>query len=307
MIIINNNITTDTTFFRGNTYVIKGKVRVQANVTLTIENNALIYIMNGPMGSCLIFDTGSTMKASTFCVKACDAFGQPENYSYNRGLWFLGSSSIAEKDLIAMTFSVYSSSFNAKRINTFYLGMADPADPDNPKNPDDVDAVSILGVGDNEWNVREIAISYSGDDGIDVENSSITLDYLCVYNPREDGVNVTSSRLNILKTLVVNMVTADPAHDRDIFDLETDDGPSYVRIAKNCKVKISGIFGDQLTLVSNDLPQPHSHTRYDFQGVCTNGQSYVYAGFVPKLSYQNIKNTTTRTASNITKIVKSLL
>jgi len=307
MIIISKNITTDTTFFRGNTYVVKGEVRVQANVTVTIENNALIYIMNGSMGSSLIFDTGSTMKASIFCVKACNAHGQPENIAYNRGLWFLGSSSIADKDNIFVTYSVNASSFNAKRINTYYLGMADPLNPDSKKSPNDVDAISILGVGDNEWNVREIANSFSGDDGLDVENSSISLDYLCVYNPSEDGLNVTSSRVNILKTLVINMVTANPADDRDIFDLETDDGPSYVRIAKNCKVNIKGVFGDQLTLVSNDLPQPQGDNLYTFQGVCTNGQSYVYSRFVPKLSIQNLKTTTTKTASQFKDMVKNLI
>lgn len=51
-------------------------------------------------------------------------------------------------------------------------------------------------------------------------------------------------------------MTINEIFDRDIFDLETDDGPAFLRIAQNCLVNIDGIFGDQLTLISDDLPQP---------------------------------------------------
>ena len=44
------------------------------------------------------------------------------------------------------------------------------------------------------------------------------------------------------------------------------------------------IFGDQLTLVSDDLPQPiitpnGKELPYNFNGYTVNGQSYVYSGF----------------------------
>ena len=87
----------------------------------------------------------------------------------------------------------------------------------------------------------------------------------------------------MLESLIINM-TINETFDRDIFDLETDDGPAFIRIAQNCLVKIDGIFGDQLTLVSDDLPQPvitpeGKELPYNFNGYTVKGQSYVYSGF----------------------------
>jgi hypothetical protein len=65
--------------------------------------------------------------------------------------------------------------------------------------------------------------------------------------------------------------------DRDIFDLEPDEGQAYVRLGQYCNVNISGIFGDQLKLVSNDLPQPDVDKYYIFNGKSDNGQTYVYS------------------------------
>jgi hypothetical protein len=124
---------------------------------------------------------------------------------------------------------------------------------------------------------------YSGDDGFDIENSDITCLNITVKIPNEDGINITSSRVNVIESLIINM-TINETFDRDIFDLETDDGPAFIRIAQNCLVKIDGIFGDQLTLVSDDLPQPvitpeGKELPYNFNGYTVKGQSYVYSGF----------------------------
>ena len=64
--------------------------------------------------------------------------------------------------------------------------------------------------------------------------------------------------------------------DRDIFDLETDNGTSYIRIERFCYVEILGIFGDQTILVSDDIPQP-KETIYYYKGVMMRGQTYIYA------------------------------
>jgi hypothetical protein len=42
-------------------------------------------------------------------------------------------------------------------------------------------------------------------------------------------------------------------------------------------VNISGVFGDELKLVSSDLPQPDGDKYYEFNGELVNGQTYVYA------------------------------
>jgi hypothetical protein len=187
----------------------------------------------------------------------------------NGGIWFLGSSSNAEKDKIAVKYNVTPSSFQAIRIFSAYLGRCD-------STTDDIDAISVLGVGANEWNISSVVSYYSGDDGFDVENSAITLKYLRVVEPKEDGLNITSSRVNILNSLEVDMGKSGKK-DRDIFDLEPDEGQTYVRLEEGCDVNISGVFGDQLKLVSGDLPQPDGDKYYEFNGELVNGQTYVYS------------------------------
>jgi hypothetical protein len=289
---IYENINKDTKFFCENTYVICGEIRVLGGVTLIIEDNTNIFITNGqfttPKGnktskSCLIFETGSTLYAEKIYLHACNSFSYPTYKANNGGIIFLGSSSIAEKDLVPVTFSTKRSNFNATLIYTSYLGAKNKFNKEKDINIDDYDAISVIGVNNNEWNIKDIYSEYSGDDGFDIENSDITLQNITIKIPNEDGINITSSRVNVIESLNINM-TINQTFDRDIFDLETDDGPSFIRIAQNCLVNIDGIFGDQLTLVSDDLPQPivtpeGKELPYNFNGYTVNGQSYVYSGF----------------------------
>ena len=274
-IILKSDIISSRVFLKKNTYIVIGEVRVLANVTLTIEDGTTILLVNGPMRSSFIFDTGSILEAKHVYFRACDSKYNIVKHANNGGLWFLGSSSNAEKDLITVKYSVTPSSFTATRIFTAYLGRCDPKGGDSPTT-DDIDAISVLGVGSNEWNISSVVSYYSGDDGFDVENSAITLKYLRVIEPKEDGLNITSSRLNILNSLEIDMGKSS-VKDRDIFDLEPDEGQAYVRLEQGCDVNISGIFGDELKLVSSDLPQPDGDKYYTFKGKSENGQTYVYS------------------------------
>jgi hypothetical protein len=279
MIIIKSDIDSSRVFYSKNIYVILGEVRVLAKVQLTIENGTNIYIVNGPYkfkNSSLIFNTGSILVAKHVYVRACNAENyKPAKCANNGGLWFLGSSSNAEKDLITVKYNVAPSSFTATRIISYYLGRCDPKGGDSTTT-DDIDAISVLGVGGNEWNISSIVSFYSGDDGFDVKNSTITLKYLRVIEPKEDGLNITSSRVNILNSLEIKMGKSGKK-DRDIFDLEPDEGQVYVRLNPCCEVNISGIFGDQLKLVSKDLPQPDGDKYYTYNGKACKGQTYVYS------------------------------
>lgn len=268
-LLITKDIDSSRTFVKSTTYVIKGTVHVLKNVELTIENGTTILLVNGSMRSSLIFNTGSRLVAEHVYFRACDANYKLVKVANNGGLWFLGSSSNAEKDKIAVKYNVTPSSFQAIRIFSAYLGRCD-------STTDDIDAISVLGVGANEWNISSVVSYYSGDDGFDVENSAITLKYLRVVEPKEDGLNITSSRVNILNSLEVDMGKSGKK-DRDIFDLEPDEGQTYVRLEEGCDVNISGVFGDQLKLVSSDLPQPDGDKYYEFNGELVNGQTYVYS------------------------------
>ena len=274
-LLITKDINSSRTFVKNTTYVIKGTVRILKNVELKIENGTTILLVNGQMRSSLIFNTGSRLVAEHVYFRACDANYNLVKTANNGGLWFLGSSSNAEKDKITVKYNVTPSSFTAIRIFSAYLGRCDPKGGDSPTT-DDIDAISVLGVGSNEWNISSIVSYYSGDDGFDVENSAITLKYLRVVEPKEDGLNITSSRVNILNSLEVDMGKSGKK-DRDIFDLEPDEGQTYVRLEEGCDVNISGVFGDQLKLVSSDLPQPDGDKYYAFNGKLVNGQTYVYS------------------------------
>jgi hypothetical protein len=274
-LLITKDIDSSRTFVKNTTYVIKGMVRVLKNVELTIENGTTILLINGSMRSSFIFNTGSKLVAEHVYFRACDGTYKIVKTANNGGLWFLGSSSNAEKDNITVKYNVTPSSFTAIRIFSAYLGRCDPKGGDSPTT-DDIDAISVLGVGSNEWNISSIVSYYSGDDGFDVENSDITLKYLRVVAPKEDGLNITSSRVNILKSLEIDMGKS-KVKDRDIFDLEPDEGQAYVRLEEGCVVNISGVFGDQSKLVSSDLPQPDGDKYYEFNGELVNGQTYVYS------------------------------
>lgn len=288
--LIVRNIKKNTTLKANTIHVIDAEVHVAPGVTLTIEDQTTILITNGMKEkskirrSALIFDQGSTLIAKRLYIKAAD-----ENYKVvkqcdNGGVWFLGNFQDATKDTVSVTVNRKKplSSFNADLIATYYLGRRDPLSETIKQKKisarDDVDGFSILGVGKNEWNVRAIRSFYSADDGLDITNSHVSLNRIEIKNPMEDALNISSSRVEILKSLIID-VTKDQRKDRDIFDFEVDDGSSFVEIYKNCAVNICGCFGDQVVLSSIDLPQPNPNpsARYEFKGKSIKRATLIYS------------------------------
>ena len=263
-------------------YVIIGEVHILENINLIIEENVVIYIRNGifPKSkinrSVLIFDSGSTLIASTFFVLSCNEKNIPVTLPDNGGLWFLGTASDVNKDGISSKYSSIKSNFSANKIYTYYLGSYDPIiDIDHPSSSDQ-DSITLLGCGKNEWNILSLYIQESGDNALDIVESYVTINDIEVVNPGEDAINIQSGQLNVLKTLKL-YVPLTNVKDRDIFDFETDNGFSFLRIERFCYVEIFGIFGDQLSLVSNDIPQDNNKIFY-YKGITTKGQSYIYSG-----------------------------
>jgi hypothetical protein len=278
---ITKNISTNTTFYKNNIYVIVGEIHVLENITLIVENDTAIYIRNGSfLGSKLrksafIFDTGSRLLASNIYFVSSDINNNPTIIPDNGGVWFCGSVN-AVKEGISSKYSAVQSYFEALKINAYYLGSKDLIQQNIQNEPSqDNDGITILGCINNEWNVNSIYIQESGDNAIDLIDSYVTMDELIVLNPGEDSVNLQSSKLNINKTLIL-LVPLTNVYDRDIFDLETDNGPSFIKIEQNCYVEILGIFGDETKLVSNDLQQPTEFLYY-YKGFTEKGQSYIYS------------------------------
>ena len=266
---------------KGTRWVIAAEVRVAAGVTLTIADGAEILIANGVVPAsrvrraALVFDPGSMLAGGRFMVRAANANHRPVKAADNGGLWFLGTHAAGAKDGIAVKASRgrKPSRFKARSITVAYLGRRDTyASPRTGKEldiGDDIDGISVLGVGPDEWRVAEVRSHHSADDGFDVTNSHIRLDRLEVRHPTEDGLNVSSSRVEVRRSLVLDVPKSRDA-DRNLFDLEADDGASYVELPRGCWVRLRGVFGDQLQLTSEDMPRP---VRTD-----DNERSYAFAG-----------------------------
>ena len=272
-------------------HVVASEVRVQAGGALLVEDGATILIRNGilPSGSlrraALIFDPGSRLEAGRLFLKACDDRFRQVRVADNGGLWFTGTFRSATKDglSVAAKPGTPPSAFRAGLIAAYHLGHGDPAPGparrrQDDRTQDDRDGFSLLGVGPQEWDVREVRSFHSGDDGIDLTQSQVALTRLRIVAPAEDGINLSSSTLRVARSLAVD-VTANGVADRDIFDLETDHGPSYVEVARHCHVDIHGVFGDQLRLTSPDLPPPGRSTRksYGFKGFLRKSPALVYS------------------------------
>ena len=244
-------------------YIVSGEVRVKTGAVLTIEDGCEIRLVNGRFPksavrrSALIFEAGSQMKAKKLTLRAADADFNIEKRADNAGIWFLGSSSDASKDGIEIKRNVKTplSSFSAQKITTYYLGRHDVYRSAKTKKRqslgDDIDAISLLGLSEDEWSVKAISSRHSADDGIDITNSRISLDRLEVLAPIEDAINLSSSQLQIQKALTIDLQNA--KRDCHLFDLEVDDGPSYLAILRGCSVNLQGPIGNQLTLISSDI------------------------------------------------------
>ncbi len=278
---------TDTLWLKaGQRYVVTSAVRVRKGATLVIEDGTTIFIRNGIVPSseihhaALMFEQGSALRAGRLFIKACDERLRPVRTADNGGVWFFGAYRSAAKDGLAVTAAAATSasSFRADMIATYYLGHRDPIVEGGDPIDDDRDGFSLMGVGPQEWDVGEVRSFHSGDDGIDLTNSHIRLQRLRIVAPTEDGINLSSSTLQVARSLRVD-ATMTSVLDRDIFDFETDDGPSCVEIAQHCHVDICGVFGDQLHLKSPEMPAPGSDTGepYRFKNFLRESPALVYS------------------------------
>jgi hypothetical protein len=271
----------DTTLTADKTYVVKGEVRVQKKVKLSIQDQTTILLVNGFFRkscikrSVLIFEQGSALKADRLRLKAANKDFKPIKHADNGGIWFIGNYADASKDGISVKINRKNpiSRFSAELITTHYLGCADADISTKSSNPlkagDDIDGFSVLGVGPTEWSIKAVKSHFSADDGVDFTNSHVRLMRLEVKNPTEDAINISSSRVEVHRSLNLN-TSKTKVKDRDLIDLETDDGASYLELHRGCWVRLSGVFGDQVVLSSDEMPTPNTkddnETLYLFSG-----------------------------------------
>lgn len=277
--ILDRHITRNRHLLTDRIYAVTELVRVKKNVTITADDGVTILIQNGIKKksrlrrAALIFNKGSQLKAKRIYLKSCDSHFKQTKIAANGGLWFIGNSENAEKDTIRTTVKRQTprSSFSAEMIATYYLGCSDSGKKtvQTSDTKDDIDALSILGMCPVEWSVTQVRSFYSGDDGIDLTNSHVRLDRLWIYAPVEDGINLSSSHLEIRHSLNLN-VEKSKNKDRDLVDFETDDGASFIQLHANCYLELDGVFGDEVTLASKEMPKPdtspNNESSYQFKG-----------------------------------------
>jgi hypothetical protein len=257
-----------------------GEVRIKKKVKLSIENQTTILLINGVYEtscikrSALIFNRGSKLKAGQIHLKAADQNFKPVKHADNGGIWFIGNYADASKDGISVKSKRKKSlsHFSAQLITTEYLGRSDnktALSSEQCSLDDDIDGFSVLGVGPREWAIKGIKSYHSADDGIDFKNSHVSIDTLEIKTPQEDGMNICSSRIEIHRNLKID-VTKSKVTDRDLIDIETDDGASYLELHSGCRVNLFGVFGDELILSSKEMPVPNTETN--------NEEVYAYSG-----------------------------
>lgn len=283
---VSADIARNTTFRAGTTYVITTEVHVTEGATLTIEDGVRVLIRNGYVtgrnltAAALIFDSGSRLRARTVSFAASDAGDRPAAQALNGGVFFCGTFRTASMDNISNRtgVGVRNSSFVADRIDCSYLGRPDPV-PGDGGDRDDINGMTLVGVGPTEWRVASVSTTNAGDDGFDATNSSISLASLTVVNPTEDGLNITSSLVRITGSCTVAM-SRSTALDRELFDLETDDGPARVVFQRLAALDLRGYWGDrydEVRLFSSDMPQPNPLVKdwYEFVGILRRGPAVV--------------------------------
>lgn len=272
--VIARDIARSRTLGKATTWVIAGEVHVKAGVTLTVADGATILVSNGVVPrsrlrrAALIFDPGSRLRAGRFAMKAAGPGHRPQRVSDNGGVWFLGTHRAGASDGIAVrtVAGAAPSSFRARAISAEHLGRQDSYRSARTGRRlgigDDIDGFKLIGVGPDEWQVREVRTRFAADDGFDLTNSSIRMDRLVVRDPTEDGLNLSSSRIEVRRSLELD-VGKTRERDRDIIDLEVDDGGSIVELPRGCRVKVRGVFGDQAQLASRDMPRPDTRADYE--------------------------------------------
>lgn len=244
---------------RSKVYIVKGEVQVLGGALLRAEDGVKILLINGKFkksplnSSALIFNQGSSFKFVNLTISAADENYKIAKTADNGGVWFLGTKDNACKDRIKIRRNIKSpnSLFTGKKLSLRFLGRDDGA----TRKHDDIDGISILGVDKHEWSVDSISSHYSGDDGLDLTNSHISIKKLDIKNPSEDGINLSSSRLEIHNKLTISSLK-NGVKDRDLFDFEADNGASYLELYKGASINIEGVFGDQLHIYSEEMPKP---------------------------------------------------
>lgn len=193
----------------GRKYLITGPIHVRAGATLYIEDGAEVLFQNGvvlgvPEGdipaAALIFDAGSRLCADKFRAEGVERIDDclvAATLPSNGGIFFCGSNA----DLVFQGYdAVFSSTstpgalFRAKSIEAVNLGEAER----------DFNAVTLVGVAPHEWRVADLHLENSGNDGIQLLGSNVSMYTIAAKFAGGDPVDLDDSALLLCSKLDVN-------------------------------------------------------------------------------------------------------
>ncbi len=271
---ISQNIIDPTTFKSGYVYIITAPITVSSK--LTIEDNVDIYFRNGAANG-LTFASSSELHAGCVNVYASDDRNVIINVSNNGGIVFNGTAgpTTGPTPALAVAFSTTPSHFVAKKLKLNYIGgwqvSAIPTD-----------ALTINNCNADEWGVNSVSSSYSGDEGVVVNDSTINFNYLSITNSTGDGLELNDSIVNIYKGLKVQVDSGRLIQMATNQALDTSP-LSYIKLPAHTKVYLDGTWASasgtpsvSVKVTSNNLPQPVSGSTYYYKDCTECGQSYIY-------------------------------
>jgi hypothetical protein len=258
--IILNNINKNTFFTNNFTYLIVGEVHVLNGISLYIEDNTTILLRNcininnvnrSTDYSTLIFDTGSTVIAKKLFIKSVDKNNKKVKYADNGGLIFLGSTVDTQYKLyntISSQLSPITSNYSIEELIIEYLGSV------NNNN------ITIIGVNNNEFNIKKIKSFYSGNIGLNIINSTINIDRLYINNPMGNiGIENNNSIININKSLKITITNNKMA---SLFNFIVNSLTPNIKINKKANIYLKAPHfntkENPLVVVSTDIILPTS-------------------------------------------------
>jgi hypothetical protein len=271
---ISQNIIDPTTFKSGYVYIITAPITVFSK--LTIEDNVDIYLRNGAANG-LTFSSSSILNAGCVNFYASDDRNVIINVANNGGIVFNGTAgpTVGALPAFAVAYNTNPSHFVAKKLKLNYIGgwqvSALPTD-----------AMTINNCNADEWAVDSVSSSYSGDEGVVVNDSTINFNYLSITNPSGDGLEINDSIVNVYKGLKVQV------DNGRLIQMATnqalDTSPlCYIKLPTQTKVYLDGLWASatgipavSVKIVSNSLPQPVNGTVYYYKSCTECGQSYIF-------------------------------
>ena len=169
IVIINNDITYNTTFYSNHVYIINSTINVLNNVILTVEKDVIILLKTN-IGQ-LIFQNGSTLIGYNIDITSCDNNNKIIN-EFNK---------LTEQNN-KLIFNGDNTQIKVKFLNINFVGT-----------------MQLNNIVKKNFDVYKLSLFYSGKNGIEINNSCINFQKIHIKNPQQNGIYLNGSIIKIKK------------------------------------------------------------------------------------------------------------